>query len=115
TALREIEEECGLRVSDPGNPLVLTSTETPTGFVQLYFIGIAITLAEKQEMEARAARGEITNIGEGTWSFVKLETIVRKARNAAKHPDFRFVPTGAMIFLTWLGLGAPDQHRQRPM
>ncbi|MCB9663952.1 MAG: HAD-IA family hydrolase [Alphaproteobacteria bacterium] len=115
TAIREIEEESGVRLTDTGTALVLTSTETTTGFRQLYYAGLAVTMAQKQELRARAASHQVSYIGEGEWDFVPLAWLVEQVRGGRQDEPFRFVPSGAMLLLAWLGMGAPDQHRNTPM
>ncbi|MCB9663740.1 MAG: NUDIX domain-containing protein [Alphaproteobacteria bacterium] len=115
-ALREVQEESGLAFAEVHAAPVLVSEETETGFVQFTYAGIAVTHDEKSDLLRRRREGRLPTPDEGGWHFFSLDELARCFETGTHAGvERRFVPSGAMQLLAWLGMGAPDPHRRLPM
>lgn len=107
TAMREVEEETGMRGLSPAGSLLLVSEEVTTGFVQYVYAGVSVRPARLKDLQGS---------GEGDVRFVQLEQLCEFFETGLLDGAPRkFVPSGAMLLLCWLGMGAPDQKRLLPM
>ncbi len=107
TAMREVEEETGLKGLSPAQALLVVSEEMTTGFVQYVYAGLSVRPARVTELQGS---------GEGDPKFVTLEQLSELFETGFLDGVSRkFVPSGAMLLLAWLGMGAPDQKRLLPM
>ena len=107
TAIREIGEEAGIALTDIGSPPVLVGEEIDTGFVQYVYARIEISDSQS---------AGIVGSNEGKARLFTLEEIERIVVDGAYQGVARtFVPSGLMMIMAWLGLGAPNQHGERPI
>lgn len=96
TCQRELREELGVDelILQPNElPPVAIAQELDTGYVQVVFLGI--NLNEGIANKVKRIRGEGVNLRIG---FDELEGYLN---------EDKWVPTGKIHFLGWLGLGAP--------
>jgi hypothetical protein len=94
TAIREVFEESNASLDfDEKIPMML-SKELETGFIQLGFLGVNITLKQRNELEANP---------EGSIVFVKFAELKERLLTGKS-----WVPTGKAQILAWLALGAPN-------
>lgn len=107
TAIREIGEEAGIALTDIGSPPVLVGEEIDTGFIQYVYAGIEIS---------NLLGASIDGSDEGKVRLFTLEEIERIVVDGTYQGVARkFVPSGLMMIMAWLGLGAPNQHGERPI
>lgn len=100
-AFREIEEETGLVLSLPENPLVILSEEVSTGFIQCVYAGLSVTTKMRAKIEESL---------EGGLSWVSFEEFVDFVKTGKIDGQTRFiVPSAALSIMMWLKMGAPDQ------
>jgi hypothetical protein len=94
TAFREVLEESGANFVLDENPPMVVLREVKTGFIQLIFLGINISLKGKSKLKS-GREGEIV--------YVKYDELPRRLRQ-----ENDWVPTGKAAILAWLALGAPN-------
>lgn len=89
--MREVLEEAYLPAQVLGASTKILIEETTTGFIQLAYVGVSMDLAPsgRENFEGKAHR-------------LKFDDLMHYLTD---HP--RWVPSGKMSVLAWLGLGAP--------
>jgi hypothetical protein len=95
TLAREVEEEVRAKLTFDRMPRLLIMEESQTGFVQVAFLGMAISAEQANHLpdNPRPVEGKPKRV-----HFDDLPDLL-------KHPDW--VPTGKAAVLAWLALGAP--------
>jgi len=93
TALREVNEETQAALGVEDEPMIVLR-ESRTGFVQLAFVGVALSARKAQRLKANR-EGSISRVG-----FDELPKVLLQERN--------WVPTGQAALLAWLAMGAPN-------
>jgi hypothetical protein len=93
TALREVNEETEAALGVEDEPMIVLR-ELRTGFVQLAFVGVALSARKAQRLRPNR-EGSITRI-----AFDELPRVLLQEKN--------WVPTGQAALLAWLAMGAPN-------
>lgn len=97
TALREVNEEIQAALCVADEPLIMLR-ELRTGFVQLAFVGVALSARTAQLLKPNQ-EGSISRVG-----FDELPKVLLEEQN--------WVPTGQASVLAWLAMGAPNAGRK---
>lgn len=103
TMKRELVEETGFVFHWQADTPLLLIEELETGFIQLAFVAVPVHEEERQLQEL-SWEGYIEAI-----PFDQLETFI--LRQAAPSSAL-WVPTGLLLLLYWLGLGAPGCEKE---
>ena len=92
--IREMEEETSVNVGFDETPPLIITEELETGWIQVAFLGVAISAAQAANVHKDA------NTYEGIPQKVRFDDLESRMRD-------RWVPTGKAAVLAWLSLGAP--------
>lgn len=112
TALREIEEESGIKITPPKQGWVIVGEEHTTGFVQFTYAALYISEHEMNNRDS-SLEGNVISV-----SFSELQDYVLSGRlpqAGNNQNDIKMTPSLALTLLAWLKIGAPDQHGRTPV
>lgn len=112
TALREVEEESGLKIAPPEKGYVLVGEERSTGFIQFTYAALYISEAQMAQSDA-SEEGSLLAV-----SFSELQDYIASGtlRQAGQfYENIKMTPSLALCLLAWLRLGAPNQDGRTPV
>ena len=112
TATRELAEEAKIPAPTPGKAIVIVSEECAghrsTGFLQYNYGAISLAPEQLKNCKKSHPEGKVIEV-----KFEDLPTLLRDGKHA-NNKDYTFVPSGMLVLIAWLGLGAPDETLARP-